>query len=126
MTRDTNSEARTLFEQHIKPLLDEIRDSQGEDDAEYFAGGIVYHLRGVLGWSVAYYAKADALHYWCIARDYDFDELTDEQKDEFEAFWSTWRHSKAWGDALWLDEYTGESIVELINWHTRETEEKKQ
>lgn len=125
MTRDAHTEARTLFEQHIKPLLDEIRDSQSEDDAEYFAGSIVYHLRGALGWSVAYYTKADALHYWCIARDYDFDELSHEQKAQFEDFWSTWRHSKAWDDALWLDEYTGESIVELINWHIRETEEKK-
>jgi len=126
MTRDTNKEAQKLSQQHIQPLLDEIRESHGEDNAECFAGSIVYQLRGAFGWSVAYYGKADALHYWCIARDYDFDELTHEQKTEFEDFWSTWRHSKTWDDALWLDEYTGESIVELINFHIKETEEKKQ
>ncbi len=124
--RDVHKEARTLFDQHVKPLLDDIRESQGEEDAEYFAGSIVYHLRGELGWSVAYYCKADALHYWCMETDRDEDELTDEQRAEFEDFWSTWRHSKAWDDALWLDEYTGDSIVELIKWHIKETKEKKQ
>jgi len=71
MTRNVHREARTLFDQHVKPLLDEIRESQGEEDAEYFAGSIVYHLRGVFGWSVAYYSKADALHYWCMETDRD-------------------------------------------------------
>lgn len=124
MTHDPYPEARKVFDQHIKPLLYEIAGSQGEEDAEYFAGSIVYHLRGELGWSVAYCGKADARHYWCMTRDYEEDELTDEQKAEFEDFWITWRHSKAWDDALWLDEYTGDSIVELIKWHIRETEEK--
>ena len=59
-TKDPYTEARTLFDQRIKPLLHEIAGAQGEEDAEYFAGSIVYHLRGELGWSVAYYAKADA------------------------------------------------------------------
>jgi hypothetical protein len=61
-----------------------------------------------------------------MAKDYDEDELTTDQRAEFEDFWSTWRHSEAWDDALWLDEYTGDSIVELIKWHIRETEEKNQ
>jgi hypothetical protein len=124
MRHDPHKEARRVFEQHIKPIFDEIADSQGEEDAEYFAGSIVYHLRGELGWSVAYYTKADALHYWCMETDRDEDELAHEQRAQFEDFWSSWRHSKAWEDALWLDEYTGDSIVELIKWHIRETEEK--
>ena len=126
MTLDPYAEAGKVFHQHIKPLLYEIAGSRGEEDAEYFAGSIIYHLRGELGWSVAYYTKGDALHYWCIARDYDEDELTEEQKIEFEDFWTSWRHSKSWDDALWLDEYTGDSIVELIEWHTKEAEERKQ
>jgi hypothetical protein len=126
MTHDPYTEARTLFDQYIKPLLYEIAGAQGEEDAEYFAGSIVYHLRGELGWSVAYYTKADALHYWCLARDYDEDELTADQRTEFGDFWSTWRHSKAWDDALWLDEYTGDSIVDLIEWHIKESKEKGQ
>jgi hypothetical protein len=80
MTRNVHEEARALFDRHIKPVLTEIRDSQSEEDAEYFAGSIVYHLRGELGWSVAYYCKADALHYWCMETDRDEDELTDEQR----------------------------------------------
>lgn len=126
MTHDPHTEARRVFVQHVKPLLDEIRDSRSEDDAEYFAGSIVYHLRGELGWSVAYYTKDDARRYWCITRDYEEDGLTAEQKAEFEDFWSSWRHSKSWDDTLWLDEYTGDSIVELIKWHMKETKEKGQ
>lgn len=126
MTRNPYTEARSLFDLHVKPLLDEIRNSQGEEAAEYFASSIVYHLRGELGWSVAYYCKADALHYWSMETDRDEDELTDEQRAEFEDFWSTWRHSKAWDDALWLDEYTGDSIVELIKWHIKELKEREQ
>jgi hypothetical protein len=126
MTRNVHREARTLFDRYVKPLLDEIAGSQGEVDAEYFAGSIVYHLRGELGWSVAYYGKDDARHYWCMAKDYEEDELTADQRAEFEDFWSTWRHSKAWDDALWLDEYTGDSIVDLIEWHIKESKEKEQ
>ncbi len=114
MTHDPYKEARRLFDRHVKPVLNEITRSQGEEAAEYFAGSIVYHLRGELGWSVAYYSKADALHHWCVATDHDEAELNDGQRAEFEEFWSTWRHSKAWDGALWLDEYTGDSIVELI------------
>jgi hypothetical protein len=121
---DPYTQARRLFDEHLKPTLDAIAGSRGEQDAEYFAAGIVYHLRGELGWSVAYYAKADALHYWCMATDRDEDELTEEDKAEFDDFWATWRHSKAWDDALWLDEYTGDTIVELIKWHIKETKEK--
>jgi hypothetical protein len=40
--------------------------------------------------------RAEALHYWCRATDRDEDELTHDQKSEFEAFWSTWRHDNAW------------------------------
>ena len=86
MTHDPYKEARRLFDHHIKPVMDEITSSQGEEDAEYFAGSIVYHLRGELGWSVAYYSKADALHYWCMETDRDEDELNDEQRVEFEDF----------------------------------------
>ena len=124
MKHDPYAEARDLFDQHVKPLLDAIRTSQGDDDAEYFAGSILYHLRAELGWSVAYYNKADALHYWYLATGCDEDESTDADSAEFENFWSTWRYSKAWNDGLWLGEYTGDSIVELIDWHIKERREK--
>jgi hypothetical protein len=32
MTRNVHREARTLFDRHIKPLLDDIRNSQGAED----------------------------------------------------------------------------------------------
>jgi hypothetical protein len=124
--RNVHTEAHVLFDQYIKPLLDDIREMQSEEDVQYLAGSIVYHLRGELCWSVAYYTRADALHYWCIETDHDEDELTDEQRAEFEDFWSMWRYSKAWDAALLLDEYTGDSIVELIKWHITESKEKGQ
>lgn len=123
MTDKTHVEARRVFEAHVKPALDRIRNEHGDEAADYFAGSIVYHLRAELGSSVAYYTKADALHYWCLLTGYDLDDLTDEQRSEFDAFWRTWVHDKAWTDALWLDDYTGDSIVELMKWHIKERKE---
>ena len=125
-TPDPHSRARRVFDRHIRPAIYEFAASKGEEGAEYFAASILYNLRGELGWSVAYYSSSDALQYWCTATDRDEDELTEDDKAQFEDFWSSWRHSKPWNDAMWLDEYTGDSIVELIRWHIRETEEKRQ
>lgn len=125
-------------------MLDEL-SGRGED-AELFANSIVCHLTQRFGWSITYYGKADAAHYWLMTQDYEgnYDgyDLVDKKpepsdpaelvrlREEFETFWEGtdeslgWRWDKSWTDAYWLSEYTGDTITELMNYHIQDRERR--
>lgn len=107
-------------------MLDEIAESQGEEDAEDFAGSIVYHLRGQLGWSVAYYTRAGALLSDASLRFATKTSSRASRKPSTRTSGARGATASRADDALWLREYTGDSIVDLIEWHIKESKEEIQ
>ncbi len=78
------------------------------DDDEDLARAVRMEMEERFGWSLAYFDESELRYRF--ASHHGYDEADEVPDDIWELVWPVLRNSRFWRDALWLDEYVGDTF----------------